>query len=136
MTRDDVHTTPLLDPTVLDKLRDELDDEDGIWSLFLHNFIALLPDRTEGLRLTLTTGDLAGALDSVLSLKTSSQMVGAERLAELAADLERSLRSDIQAKPESALPRLAAAHLKPIMKCERQTADLLLRYLHDRPASE
>ena len=136
MTRDDVHAKPLLDPTVVDRLRDELDDDDGVWSLFLHNFIALLPDRTERLRLTLTTGDLPGALDSVLSLKTSSQMVGAERLAELAFDLERSLRSGAQAAPEGFLPRLAVTHLRPIMKCGQQTADLLSRYLHDRPARE
>ncbi len=136
MTWDGVHAKPLLDPTVLDRLRDELEDDDGVWSLFLHNFISLLPDRTERLRLSLTTGDLAGALDSVLSLKTSSQMVGAERLAELAFDLERSLRSSATDEPERVLPKLAVAHLKPLIKCERQTVFLLSRYLHNRSASE
>ncbi|MDR6416979.1 Hpt domain-containing protein [Pseudarthrobacter sulfonivorans] len=136
MTRDDFHAKPLLDPTVVDRLRDELDDSDGVWSAFLHNFIALLPDRTERLRLTLTTGDLAGALDSVLSLKTSSQMVGAERLAELAFDLERSLRSGADAEPERILPKLAVAHLRPILKCEQQTANLLSRYLRDQAGDE
>jgi hypothetical protein len=93
MTQDDVNALPLLDPAALDRLRDELDDDEGVWGVFVRNFIAQLPQRTEKLRLALTTGDLAGSLDAVLSLKTSSQMVGAERLAELAMGLERSVRT-------------------------------------------
>ncbi|MCU1436831.1 MAG: histidine kinase [Pseudarthrobacter sp.] len=121
---------PLLDPAVLDRLREGLDDDGGVWSVFINNFIALLPARIQKLRLTLTTGDLSGALDAVLSLKTSSQMVGAERLAELAASLERSIRLDTRhAEPERLLPRLAAEHLSRITRCSRQTTDLLLRYL-------
>ena len=124
----DANALPLLDRAVLQKLRDGLDDED-ICKLFVLNFIALLPDRAEKVRLTLTTGDLRGALDAVLSLKSSSQMVGAERLAELATDLERSLRDAPQAEPASLLPRLAADNLARITKCGRQTTDLLLKYV-------
>ena len=121
---------PLLDPAVLDRLREGLDDDGGVWKVFIHNFITLLPTRLQKLRLALTTGDLSGALDAVLSLKTSSQMVGAERLAELTAGLERSIRLDTRhAEPERLLPRLAADHLPRITRCSRQTTDLLLKYL-------
>lgn len=134
MTSEDALALPLLDQAVLDRLRHELDDDEGLLAVFVRNFIAQLPRRTEHLRLALTTGDLASALDAVLSLKTSSQMVGAERLAGLAFDLERSLRLDTRhSNPERILPRLAAAHLPPIQKCGKQTANLLEKLLHPKP---
>lgn len=130
MTPDDGNALRLLDQAVLDRLRDELDDDAGVWKVFVHNFITLLPNRTERLRLTLTTGDLVGAMDAVLSLKTASQMVGAERLASLALDLERSLRQDtLHTDPARVLPRLAVTHLGELVKCGRQTARILQRYL-------
>jgi HPt (histidine-containing phosphotransfer) domain-containing protein len=125
----DANALPLLDRGVLQKLRDGLDDED-VCKLFVRNFIALLPDRAEKVRLTLTTGDLRGALDAVLSLKSSSQMVGAERLAEFATDLEHSLRVDTHhAEPARLLPQLAAANISRITKCGQQTTDLLQKYV-------
>jgi histidine phosphotransfer protein HptB len=134
MTQDEANALPLLDPAALDRLRDELDDDEGVWRVFVRNFIAQLPDRTEKLRLALTTGDLAGSLDAVLSLKTSSQMVGAERLAQFALGLERSVRTETrEAAPGNVLPRLAVVYLKTIMKCGRQTSDLLQRYLDSTP---
>ena len=131
MAPDDGNALPLLDPAVLDRLRTELDDDDGVWKMFVQNFIGHLPHRTEKVRLTLTTGDLSGAMDAVLSLKTSSQMVGAERLARLAMELERSLREEgIDVEAARILPRLAADRLRPIIRCARQTTYLLLKYLH------
>ncbi|KRE74441.1 Hpt domain-containing protein [Arthrobacter sp. Soil762] len=131
MAPDEGNALPLLDQAVLDRLRTELDDDEGVWIVFVRNFIDYLPQRTEKLRLTLTTGDLAGALDAVLSLKTASQMVGAERLAELAMDLERSLRHEtLDSEPARVLPRLAADHLTQIKRCARQTSYLLQKYLH------
>jgi HPt (histidine-containing phosphotransfer) domain-containing protein len=126
---------PLLDPSVLLRLREELDDDDdGVWKVFVQNFIAQLPERTERLRQTLTTGDLKGAMDAVLSLKTSSQMVGAERLAGLAMDLEQAIRSDTRdTDPYVALPQLAAAHLRRIKQCSRQTTYLLQAALKQKP---
>ncbi len=112
---------PLVDQSVLDRLRAELDD-DGYCGVFVGNFIDCLPSRMGKLRLALTTGDLDGAVDAVLSLKTSSQMVGAERLAGLAMDLERSIREESPGgEPSVALPRLAASYLRPINQCSRQT---------------
>lgn len=120
---------PLLDQATLDRLRSELDDNQDVWTIFVTNFVAYLPIRTEKLRLALTTGDCAGALDVVLGLKTSSQMVGAERLAELAFDLEQSIRTDSNPDPGRVLPRLAAAHHSQIERCIRHTSHPLLKYL-------
>jgi HPt (histidine-containing phosphotransfer) domain-containing protein len=125
---------PLLDQGALDRLRGELDDNEDMWKIFVSNFIAYLPPRTEKLRVALTTGDYTGALDAVLGLKTSSQMIGAERLAELAFDLEQSIRTDSNADPGRVLPRLAAAHLPQIERCSRQTSHPLLKYLAMRQA--
>ena len=133
MTQNDGNVAPLLDSSVLSRLREELDDDEGVWKVFEQNFIAALPQRIEKLRMALTTGDLTGALDAVLSLKTSSQMVGAERLAGLAFDLELSLRDETRDnEPGTVLPRLATEHLRPITKCSRQTTYLLLDYLQPR----
>lgn len=126
---------PLLDSSVLDRLRGELDEDEGVWSVFVQDFVAHLPARTEKLRLALTTADLGGARNAVLSLKTSSQMVGAENLAGLALDLEHSLRAAARDDDaEGALPRLAAAYLVRIRQSADQTAYLLNRLLQHRRA--
>jgi histidine phosphotransfer protein HptB len=89
-----------------------------------------MPQRLQRVRLALTTGDLTGAMDAVLSLKTSSQMVGAERLAALALDLEQSLREEARtADPAMVLPRLAADHLRRIKQCAQRTIYVLEDHL-------
>lgn len=131
--RADSDSPPLMDPSVFEMLRVDLDD-DGVWNVFVRNFIEYLPHRNQRLRLALTTGDPADALDAVLSLKTSSQMVGAERLAGLALDLERSIRADTPgAGPTVALPRLAAAHPRRIEQCSRQTIHRLQSHQRQNP---
>jgi HPt (histidine-containing phosphotransfer) domain-containing protein len=117
---------PLVDPSVLDRLRGELAEDEGYCTVFVGNFIDYLPVRIGKLRLALTTGDLPGAVDAVLSLKTSSQMVGAERLAGLAIALERSIReASPREEPSVALPQLAVDYLRPINVCCRQTLNRL-----------
>ena len=130
MTHYDGHTLPLLDSLVLDRLRLELDYDEGVWKVFIQDFVAHLPFRMERLRLALTTGDTVTAKDAVLSLKTSSQMVGAERLAGLALGLEGALRFDSsEGEPSVVLPRIAATHLMEVRQCAQQTSYLLKRNL-------
>ena len=130
MTQQDGYAPPLLDPAVLERLRDELDDDDSVWKVFVQAFIAQMPQRLQRVRLALTTGDNAGAMDAVLSLKTSSQMVGAERLAALASDLEQSLRGDARDEdPAVVLPQLAADHLRRIKQCAQRTIYVLQDHL-------
>jgi HPt (histidine-containing phosphotransfer) domain-containing protein len=134
MTQYDGHTLPLLDSSVLDRLHEELEYDEGVWKVFVQDFVALLPARIEKVRLALTTGDKAAAKDAVLSLKTSSQMVGAERLAGLALDLEGALRFDPrEGEPSVVLPRIATAHLTVIKQCVQQTSYLLTKHLQGSP---
>jgi HPt (histidine-containing phosphotransfer) domain-containing protein len=120
---------PLLDHEVLDRLREDLREYD-VWRVFVQNFIAALPLRIEKLRAALTTGDAAGARDAVLSLKTASQMVGAERLAALAMDLEAAQREAARiADPSVSLPGLAVSHLTRIRQRAEQTSDALQAHL-------
>jgi HPt (histidine-containing phosphotransfer) domain-containing protein len=120
----------LLDSSVLLRLREELDGDEGVWKVFIQNFVAHLPSRTEKLRLALTTGDSAGAMVAVLSLKTSSQMVGAQRLSGLMLELEYLLRVECSDRdPAVALPRLAAGRLVPIKQCAQQTRYFLEKHL-------
>ncbi|WP_458782203.1 Hpt domain-containing protein [Arthrobacter sp. D3-16] len=117
---------PLVDRTVLDRLREELGEDEGYCRIFVGNFIDYLPDRVGRLRLALTTGDLDASVDAVLSLKTSSQMVGAARLAGLATALEGEIRSGgPDADAAVVLPKLAASFLRRISQCSRQTMNRL-----------
>lgn len=136
MTQDDGDAPPLLDSSVLDRLHAELDGDEGIWRVFIQDFVAFLPDRIEKLRLALTTGDTAGAVAAVQSLKTSSQMVGAERLSLLAVDLERLIRLEARdGDPAVAMPLLAAAHLKQVKQIALQTTYFLERHLQPPSAT-
>ncbi|MGX1162237.1 Hpt domain-containing protein [Arthrobacter sp. SLBN-100] len=113
---------PLVDQAVLNRLRDELGEDGGYCKVFVGNFIEYLPHRIGRLQLALTTGDLDGSVDAVLSLKTSSQMVGAERLARLAMALEGEIRTEAyDADVAVVLPRLAGSYLRPIYQCSQQT---------------
>jgi HPt (histidine-containing phosphotransfer) domain-containing protein len=120
---------PLLDPKALDKLREDVDGFE-VWSAFVQNFLTALPLRIQTLSLTLTTGDVAGALDAVLSLKAASQMVGASRLATLAHGLEMAQREGVRvANPSVVLPRLAVTHLQRIKQRAQQTSYVLEAHL-------
>src|SRR5919112_283857 len=113
--------SPLVDQRVLDRLREDLEEDEGYCKVFVGNFIDYLPDRIGRLWRALTTGDLDGGVDAVLSLKTPSQMVGAERLAGLAMALEGEIRTEAyDADVSVILPRLAASFLHPINRCSRQ----------------
>jgi histidine phosphotransfer protein HptB len=126
MPQSDDAGRPLVDKKVLDRLRKELEQDEGYCGVFVGNFIDYLPHRVGRLQLALTAGDLEASLDAILSLKSSSQMVGAERLAGLAMALEGEIRSggpDVDAAV--VLPRLAASFLRRISQCSRQTMNRL-----------
>jgi len=134
MTQSNGEPPSYLDRRVLDRLLEELDDDEGILRVFVQNFIKHLPDREERLRLALTTGDLDGATDAVLSPKTSAQMIGAERLADLATNLQGSLCEARDTDPALTLPRLAANNLRPIKLCSHWTSYLLKAHFQEDPS--
>lgn len=129
-------SVPLLDHAVLDKLRADLDNYEEVWRVFVQNFVAALPLRIDRLRLALTTGDLPGAIDAVLSLKTASLQVGAERLAGHARDLEMAVREGTRDRdPSGVLPWLAADHLPQIRQRAGQTTYILEAHLKKASAA-
>lgn len=85
-------TDALVDRTVLTELRAELGGDQAIISTFVRNYVELLPWRVGRLHRALENLDLEDAMDAVLSLKTSSHMVGAICMNRLATELEISIR--------------------------------------------
>ncbi|WP_120521510.1 Hpt domain-containing protein [Arthrobacter celericrescens] len=80
----------LVDPAVLHGLDSELGDA-TVTSAFVRKYVAMLPLRLSRLHHALDERNLDDAVDAVLSLKTSSDMVGAVCLRRLAAELEASM---------------------------------------------
>jgi histidine phosphotransfer protein HptB len=114
----------LLNPAVLEKLRIELDDDDG-WLLFIGAFLAHLPCRMEKLHSGLMNADYDLATDAVLSLKISCQMVGAERLAEMALHLQHTV---IDSATSADVPTASPQQVKLLVNmaaCAQQTAHAL-----------
>ncbi len=116
---------PLLDRSVLDQFTEEL-EELAYTKAFFDSFIDLMPHRIERLRLALVAGSFERALDAVLSLKSSSQMIGARRLAGLAAALESGIRDETTASNAAMLlPRYAAGFINDITQCGDLTCNSL-----------
>ena len=82
---------PLVDPFALQDLGSQLDNP-HIAQGFARDYASLWDQRYRALATSLDSEDEAAALDAVLSLKTSSAMVGGVRLTELAKDLETAIR--------------------------------------------
>ena len=86
------HKQPLLDLAAFQLLEDQLDNP-LIARSFASDFAKLWTLRYEALAGAVERGDEAGALDAILSLKTSSTMVGGVRLALLAGQFEEHIRN-------------------------------------------
>ncbi|TKV25907.1 Hpt domain-containing protein [Arthrobacter sp. NamB2] len=81
---------PLIDLRVLEDMEDDFSDP-SVVGRFALDFSATLDGKVRRLEQRLQDGDLAGARDAVLSLTTSSVMVGARRLAQAALAVQRFL---------------------------------------------
>ncbi|MFP3578788.1 Hpt domain-containing protein [Arthrobacter sp. fls2-241-R2A-200] len=92
MSEYDECTDSLVDHTVLTELQAELGGDQGIILAFVRNYVALLPWRVSRLHRALENLDMEDAMDAVLSLKTSSAMVGAICMNRLATEMEIRLR--------------------------------------------
>ena len=82
---------PLVDPSALQDLGSQLDSP-AVAQGFARDYSKMWDQRYQSLAKSLESGDEAAALDAVLSLKTSSAMVGGIRLAALARELEDAIR--------------------------------------------
>jgi HPt (histidine-containing phosphotransfer) domain-containing protein len=81
-----------VDPAALQDLGAQLDSP-AVAKGFARDYTKMWDQRYRTLASALERGDLAGSMDAVLSLKTSSAMVGGLRLAQLAGELENALRA-------------------------------------------
>ncbi|MET4133947.1 Hpt domain-containing protein [Pseudarthrobacter sp. PvP090] len=82
---------PLVDPSALQELGSQLASP-AVAQGFARDYTNMWDRRYHSLATSLDSGDHAAALDAVLSLKTSSAMVGGVRLAQLARELEDAIR--------------------------------------------
>ena len=98
---------PLVDPGALQDLGEQLDSP-AVAKGFARDYAQMWEQRYESLATALDRRDQAAALDAVLSLKTSSSMVGGLRLAGLAARLEELIRSDRLAEAAAGMGEVAA----------------------------
>jgi len=81
----------LVSTRVLRELSEQMGPE--ICHQFVGNYIDMWDGRFSRLVAALDTADFPGAMDVVLSIKISSQMAGAERLAGLASRAQEMVRS-------------------------------------------
>lgn len=86
----DENEIPLVSRDVLDALKQELGDP-VTYATYVRLNHELWPARYERLAEAIRTGDAAGAMDAVLSIRSASQMIGAMQLAELALTAEHAL---------------------------------------------
>jgi HPt (histidine-containing phosphotransfer) domain-containing protein len=84
-------TPPLVDPSALEELGSQLDSP-AVAKGFARDYTNMWDQRYQSLASSLDSGDQDAAMDAVLSLKTSSAMVGGVRLAQLARALEDAIR--------------------------------------------
>ena len=125
-------THPAVAPIFLCRIREE--QAGGLRQRFARDFIERWPARFEHLRFTLTTADLMGARAATQTLKTTSEMVGAEHLRSLVLELENELRNELF-NATIGMPRLAATQLQRISQSGFHAA-YVLRLQHPIPSSK
>lgn len=81
---------PVLDTDALGRLADQLGDPEILCG-FIRRYESMLGQRVDRLHHALTAQDHEDWMDAILSLKTSSAMVGAAALSQLTADLQGNL---------------------------------------------
>lgn len=85
---------PLIDDAALSDLLIALDNDNDAVVLFVSNFVDQWPDRVQRIIDRIRVHDGAGAVTAVLSVRVSSQMIGATRLTSLSTQLEQVVRTE------------------------------------------
>lgn len=94
---------PLLNQSALHELEEELDDP-GRAHAFAEDYAAIWDERYLRLVDAVQHGDTSASLDALLSVRTASTLIGAARLANLAADLEYCVKCGNLKAVAEALP--------------------------------
>lgn len=97
---------PLVDPAALQDLGTQLDSPSAAKG-FARDYAKMWDRRYSCLASALGRRDQAGSLEAVLSLRTSSEMVGGVQLAGLAAELEAAIRAGDMDRARSLLAEVA-----------------------------
>lgn len=108
---------PLVDLAVLSELESQLNDALPARA-FARDYIAGFEKRYLRLCTSIGDRDSAGALDAVLSLRNSSTMVGAARLAAMAAGIEAAVVSEDLDAARRTLPLIERCGLETIGELE------------------
>ncbi len=95
---------PLVDPAALQDLGAQLESP-SVAKGFARDYARMWDQRYNCLASALDRRDEAGSLEAVLSLKTSSAMVGGVQLARLAGELEDAVRGGDMDRASSLLAR-------------------------------
>lgn len=104
--RSDLANFPLVDPHAIERLSHELHGSAEIASRFLGDFTDNWQRRLDRLGTALSRGDGEDAYVTLLSIRTTSQMVGALRLAAVARKLQEHARHGRLQVCRDALPTL------------------------------
>ncbi|MEC5180045.1 Hpt domain-containing protein [Arthrobacter sp. CG_A4] len=97
---------PLVDPAALQELGVQLDSA-AVAKGFARDYANMWDQRYDSIASAVNRCDQAAALDAVLSLKTSSTMVGGVQLAQLAGELEDAVRDGHMDQAHSMLDDVA-----------------------------
>lgn len=100
---DKPESLPLLDFTVLQELEEDMGGS-GVARAFARDYIGIWNKRLGYLTTSVGNNEPRLAMDAVLSLKNSAFMVGASRLANLALELERLIKTGDLAAVKKLLP--------------------------------
>lgn len=98
----------VLDLSVLRELEEELGGS-GVAHNFARDYISIWEKRLRYLERSVEDNDPDAAMDAALSLKNSALMVGATRLAKLAIEVQRLVKSGDLAGVQRLLPEVARA---------------------------
>lgn len=104
---------PLLSLEVLEDLGADLND--GIALRFAADYAHLWDYRRQWLATALELQDSSAALEAVISLKTSSAMVGGTRLAHMAGMLEAVIRGGNMSRSMALLPLISRVGSATVM---------------------
>lgn len=113
---------PLVCGAALQSLEADLDGESVLCRVFVGRYVEMWPQRCSRIQAAVAAGDWESAMDAALSLRSSSVMVGAARLGQLASNLVQLLKDDCHDD--------STRNLRDLRRCGNQTmAELTACYL-------
>ncbi|TFD72490.1 hypothetical protein [Cryobacterium sp. Hb1] len=114
--------SPLVDPAPLQRLRSDLGGDTMAQNRFVNDFLALWHTRELRLHTALASADLDDAHIVLLSIRSSSQMIGAVRLENTAGRLHSTLHDRDLPGCQRQMPRLSEVGVDTCLALSRHIA--------------